>query len=230
MLEQVKLIAARKTYEFRSNELRLTMLSLAKVRDRIQELFEFDTNEVQTPPAVFDTVPVTMPPGVVFQVGGTSLPDGAVIPIRFLHFEPRRIVIDVSGPSSAIDYVFDRLKAELAEVRTPDGSPALGEPWRVWDYSELSVRMGFGLDKLFDQRFLDYAKGLFSSADTNRDVRPLGLRLISPDGPGGAELPDIYTLEFGDADQLENEIYTSRSDSPTDQHLAWLEALEQQIR
>lgn len=230
MPEEVKLISARKTYEFLPNELRLTMLSLSRVRERIQEVFEFDTNEVQTPPAVFDTVPITMPPGVVFRVGGMSLLEGMVVPIRFLHFEPQRVVVDVSGPSSAIDYVFDRLNLELAEILTPDGSPALGEPWRVWDYSELSARMGFGFSKLFNERFLEHTKSLFPTDGASRDVRPLGVRFISPDGPGGRELPDIYTLEFSDPSQLENEIYTSRADMPTDQHLAWLEALEREIK
>ena len=230
MPENVKLISARRTYEFRQNELRLTMLSLATIRERIQEAFGFDTNEIQTPPAVFDTVPATMPPGVVFQVGGASLPDRTVVPVRFLHFEPRRIVIDVSGPSSALDLVFDQLKRELAEVRTPDGSLALGEPWRVWDYSELSGRMSFRLNKLFNERLLEHAKNLFSSDGAAREARPLGLRFISPDGPGGVELPDIYTLEFGDASQLEEEIYTSRADLPTDRHLAWLEDLEQEMK
>lgn len=229
MTEKVKLITARRAYEFRPNELRLTMLSLAKIREHIQKMFSFEIGEVQPPPPVFGPVQLTVPPGIVFQTGGTQVPEKTMVPIRFMHFEPSRIVIDVGGPSSAIDYIFVQLQRLLADIRAPDGSPIIGEPWRVLDYSEISGRLSFGFDKLLNKKLRDHTKSLFGEEGKKREVVPLGVRFISTDGPGGSESPDIYTLEIRDADQIEDEIYTSSADMPTDRHLAWLEALGQKL-
>lgn len=223
MTEEVKLITARRAYEFRPNELRLSMLSLEGIRERIQQIFSFDTADVRTPPPTFGSVQFTMPPGVVFSTGGVQVPENMPVPIRFMHFEPARIVIDVAGPSSAIDYVFERVQTMLAEVHAPDGSSIIGGPWRVLDYSEISAKLAFGLDKLFSESLHEHASGLFGE---NRKAFPAGIRFLSTDGPGGSELPDLYTLEIRDANQIEDRIYISSADLATDQHLAWVEALE----
>ena len=229
MSEDLKLITARRAYEFRPNELRLTMLSLPKIREHIQKMFGFEVSEVQTPPPVFGPVQFTVPPGIVFQTGGTQVPERSVVPIRFIHFESLRIVIDVGGPSSAIDYIFAQLQRLLADVPAPDGSPIIGEPRRVLDYSEISGHLSFGFDKLVSKKLRDHAKNLFGEEGRKREVVPFGVRFISTDGPGGSESPDIYTLEIRDADQIEDESYTSSAHMTTDRHLAWLEDLGQKL-
>lgn len=229
MDEDLKLITARRAYEFRPNELRLTMLSLPNIREHIQKMFNFDVAEVQTPPPVFGPTQFTMPPGIVFQIGGTQVPEKTTVPIRFMHFESLRIVVDVGGPSSAIDHIFAQLQRTLANVPAPDGSLIIGEPWRVLDYSEISGHLSFGFDKLVNKKVRDHAKGLFGEEGKKREMVPVGVRFISTDGPGGSDSPDVYTLEFRDADQVEDETYTSSADIPTDRHLAWLEALDQKL-
>jgi hypothetical protein len=48
-----------------------------------------------------------------------------------LHFEQRRIVIDVAGRSPAITDIYERLHQFFAEVHAPDGSPIIGEPEHI---------------------------------------------------------------------------------------------------
>src|SRR5437588_505316 len=75
--------------------------------------------------------------------------DGQVVPIRFLHFEQRRIVIDVAGRSSAIDAIFEQLRQALTQLHAADGSPTVGKHECVLDYSEISARFSFPLDAIF---------------------------------------------------------------------------------
>src|SRR5258708_28360188 len=102
MLEQVKLLTSRRAYEFRPDDLRISMLSTKPVQEQIQQLFQFQTAMMGTPIATFGDVPVTYPPGFVFDMGVWISQDKQIIPIRFLHFEQSRIVIDVALPASAI--------------------------------------------------------------------------------------------------------------------------------
>src|SRR5229473_6611130 len=110
MLEHVKLLSSRRAYEFRTDNLRLSMLSIKPVQEQIQQLFQFQASVMGTPMATFGDVPIAYPPGFVFDMGvWISQQDKQLIPIRLLHFEQRRIVIDVTGPSSAITAIFEQL-------------------------------------------------------------------------------------------------------------------------
>jgi hypothetical protein len=76
----------------------------------------------------FGPIENTIPPAVVCDIGAVSFPEGSATPIRFIHFESRRVVIDIAGPSSRIDVVFEQLQQILAMVAVPDGSAAMGTP------------------------------------------------------------------------------------------------------
>src|SRR2546426_8674141 len=126
MLEQVKLLTSRRAYEFRPDDLRLSTLSIKPMQEQIQQLFQFQTSAMGSPMATFGDVPATYPPGFVFDMGVWISEDKQIIPIRFLHFEQRRIVIDVAGPSSAITAIFGQLRQFLAEIQVSYGSPIVG--------------------------------------------------------------------------------------------------------
>ena len=96
MLEQVKLLASRRAYEFRPDDLRLSTLSIKPVQEQIQRLFQFQTAVMGSPMPTFGEVPATYPPGFVFNMGTWIAEDKQIIPIRLLHFEQRQIVIDVA--------------------------------------------------------------------------------------------------------------------------------------
>ncbi len=104
------------------------MLSVAEVHQQIWQYFSFQVVQIASPVQTFGPFPNTIPPGVVLDYGTTQTPEKSPTPIRFLYFEPGRIVIDVAGPSSAIDWTFRQLQRVLSEILSPDRSPVIGEP------------------------------------------------------------------------------------------------------
>ena len=139
MPQDVTLYSARRSYEFAVDDIRLTMLTA--LQSLIHQTFSFQVAQIGTPTPTFGEVPITSPPGIVFGNGAFLGLDGSYVPIRFLHIEPRRIVIDVAAKTQAIDAVFERLREIFAEVRSPDGAPVLGEPASIRDSSEIGVRL-----------------------------------------------------------------------------------------
>src|SRR5581483_2971695 len=109
MLAQVKILTSRRAYEFSPDALRLSSVSIQPVQYQIQQLFNFQSSAIGTPMATFGEVPSTFPPGIVFNIGVWIHQEEHIVPIRFLHFEQNRIVIDVVGPTIAIDDIADRL-------------------------------------------------------------------------------------------------------------------------
>jgi hypothetical protein len=235
-MEDTKIITARRAYEFRRDDLRISMLSLAEVRQQIQQTFAFQIAEIAPPAPTFGPVQGTLPPGVVFDFGTTRTPgDYAATPIRFLHFEPTRIVVDVAGPSSAIDYTFQQLREILNETPAPDGTSSIGDPERVRNYSEITVHFDFDLEDLIGGPFLKLAKETFGGQDL--EILPLGFKFRAMDPSDEARAGEIGTFAFSRGNQLEyraetspkDRIYFSVTELPTDQHLAWLESLNRQF-
>src|SRR6266853_4968356 len=146
MLEDVKFLTGRRAYEFRPDDLRLSTISIKPIQDAIQALFSFQSSAIGTPMATFGEVPLTFPPGVVFNTGVWKSPENKFVSIRFLHFEPRRIVIDVGGSSDALTSIYEQLELLLFSIQTVDGLPLIRKPESVLDYSEISARFPFSLD------------------------------------------------------------------------------------
>src|SRR5947207_15196277 len=149
MLEQVKLLTSRRAYEFRPDDLRLSALSIKPMQEQITQLFQFQTAAMAVPMATFGVVPATYPPGFVFDMGVWISEEKQLIPIRFLHFVQRRIVIDVAGPSSAITAVLEQLRHFLSELQASDGSPIVGEPEHMLDQTVYTAQFPFPLEALF---------------------------------------------------------------------------------
>ncbi len=234
-MEQTKIISARRAYEFHPDDVRLSMLSLAAVRQAIQQSFSFEVAQIATPMQTFGPILNTIPPGLVFDFGNTQTPEGDPTPLRFLHIEPSRLVIDVAGPSSAIDFTFEHLWNVLSEVESPDGSPLIGEPHRIRDYSEISTKLKLDPEELFGNRWLTLAQKAFGGED--KKVIPLGVRFQAIE-PGNVVKPaEIGHINFARGNLIEirtetnpeNGVYLSGAEVPTDQHLAWLESLEREL-
>src|SRR6185503_13027993 len=120
MLEEIKILSSRRAYEFRQDDLRLTMLSTKMVQQQFQELFQFQASMMGSPSPTFGDVPATYPPGFVFDMGVWVSPEQQPVPIRFLHFEQRRIVIDVAGSSESITAIFEQVKSFFSALHAPD--------------------------------------------------------------------------------------------------------------
>lgn len=244
MIKQAKILAARRAYEFHSDDLRLAVLSGAEVREKVEQRFGFQIAQVARPIEIFGPVGDDIPsgsvfdsPGVVFDLGAVSSPEGWTVPIRFLHFEPRRIVVDVAGPSSAIDLVFDELRRIADTVKIPDEVPVIGAPERELDYSEVTARFGFDLDRLFCEPFLALARRTFSGSEEGATIAPVGVKFQKAEPSGEIGPSQIGAFRFSKGQLLElrmgthprDRAYYSAAELPTDKHLAWLESLDEEL-
>ena len=90
-----------------------------------QKTFGFNSAQIAAPMKTF-AEPIRMfPPGLVFDLGQWEGADGALLPIRFLHIDARRVVIDLAGRRSAdIDIVFEQMRRALDDFPAADGTPA----------------------------------------------------------------------------------------------------------
>lgn len=235
MIEQTKILTARRAYEFRPDDLRLSVLSVTQVHQQIQQFFSFQVAVVGTPQQTFGTVPSTMPPGVVMDFGTTQTPESTPVPMRFLHFEPRRIVIDVAGPSSAIDWTFEQLRDLFVNTPSPDGSPIIGEPEKIRDYSEIIVQYDFSFEDLVGGPLLELAKETFGKED--HSVLPLSVKFRAVDLEDEADPGKIGTMGFSQGNSIElragtrpsERTFYSVTELPTDKHLSWIEALDRRL-
>ena len=232
MIEQTVILSARRAYEFGPDDLRLTVLSVSEVSQQIQQFFSFQVVQIGTPLQTFGPIPNTMPPGLAFDYGTTQTPDNVPTPMRFLHVEPQRIVVDVAGPSSAIDWTFEQLRFILTEARAPDGAPAIGEPVSVREYSEISIRYGFGFEEMIGGPLLDLAGGAFGETTT-----PLGIKFKAVDPEVGVRPAEVGSMSFSQGNLIElragtrpdDNTFFSAAELPTDRHLSWLQALDQGV-
>ncbi len=174
MADDIKLLGSRRAYEFRMDDLRLSLLCLPDVRAQIQQMFSFEGAVIGSPQETFGPVPITLPPGLAFNIGVSEIPGAPAVPIRFLHFEQERIVIDVAGPSSSIDAIFERIQAALGYLTTSEGTPAIGPVERVVDYSEFSGRFAFSLVNLFRPEIQD----LFIRATLSEEEQKQGWAVL----------------------------------------------------
>lgn len=233
MLEQIKVLSSRRAYEFRQDDIRLTTLSTRLVQQQFQELFQFQTSAMGQPAPTFGDVPATYPPGFVFDMGVWLIPDGQLVPIRFLHFEQRRIVIDVAGPSSAITGIFERVRHFFADLHAPDGSPVIGEPERILEYSEITARYPFALDALIAEPFRKLLRMHLSdnSQGDNGVMIPSFSVQTYPENKELAGVPsanDVGALTFTlrSGTQPQEHIYFSGAPLDSETHLSYLEELE----
>jgi hypothetical protein len=234
MLEQVKLLSSRRAYEYRPDDLRLSTLSIKPVQEQIQRLFQFQSAVMGSPMPTFGEVPVTYPPGFVFNMGMWISEDKQIIPIRLLHFEQRRIVIDVAGPSSAIVAIFEHLLHFLSELQAPDGSFIVGESERILDQTVISAQFPFSMDAIFAPPL----RNLFMRAlDVNSSNEEFALvsTIVMQKHPEGQELSrpanpeESYTLTLGQraGTKPEEHIYLSSAPLDSEAHLIYLSELEE---
>src|SRR5258708_35651260 len=127
-------------------------------------------------------LPTTYPPGIVFNLGAWIYQQESIVPIRFLHFEPNRIVIDIAGPTAAIDGIAERLFHFLSGLQAADGTPIVGEPVSVLDYSEITAQFPYPLDVIFSKplrRVLGKTMGI-SVGNTSMTLLPSVAVQIAP--------------------------------------------------
>lgn len=233
MLEQIKILTSRRAYEFRPDDLRLSTLSIKPMQEQIQQLFQFQAAAMGSPLPTFGEVPVTYPPGFVFNMGMLLSQDEQPVPIRFLHFEQRRIVIDVAGKSAAITTIYEKLQNFLSELRAADGSSIIGEPVSVLDYSEITAYFPSPLDAVFVQPL----RKLFTNV-TGANVRSkelvLAPALAIQAYPANQEVTSapmandihVFTLALRAGTRPNEHVFFSGAPLDSEAHLAYLIRLD----
>lgn len=232
MLEQVKILTSRRAYEFGPDALRLSSVSIQPVQQQIQKLLNFQSSAIGSPMPMFGEVQATYPPGIVFNLGAWVHQQEYIVPIRFLHFEPNRIVIDVVGPTEAIDGIADQLFQLLSGLRAADGTPIIGEPVRVLDYSEISAQFPYPLDVIFSKplrRLLSKTAGI-TVGDKSITLVPSVVIQVSSTEEVIAALPSAndphaFTLALRSGTQPSEHIFFSGAPLRSEAHLVYLNDL-----
>ncbi len=196
-------------------------------------LFNHNLPAVGTPFPTFGEVVATIPPGLVFKTGMYLSSDQQIVPIRFLHFERDRIVIDVAGQSSAISAIFESIQRFLSELRSPDGSPIIGKPERILDYSEITAKYPFVLDSMLS-RPLRKLLSKKTSTPGSKNGSVLIPTLAVQAYPYGQALPAVpgandvrvFTFSLRSGTRPEEHIYFSSAPLDSEAHLSYLRELE----
>lgn len=231
MAANVKLLAARRAYEFAPDEIRLTLLSTQIAQTLIRDRFGFAVAAIATPMPTFGPVTGTLPPGVIFNTGSYKTETGDLVPIRYLHFEATRIVIDIAGPSASIDNIYGELRKILDEFGRPNNSAVLGEPTRILDQTEVTWRPDFRLEALLREELLAVFRE-FGTPSAGSAIQP-GIQAIWANEmetfQGANTSPDQFTLQLRAGSRPVDRILFSAAPLSTDRHLAYVERLDEAL-
>lgn len=236
MAERVTVFSSRKAYEFRPEGIRLTLLSLSGVQEQIIRAFSFQVHAIGTPQATFGEVPATFPPGLVFNFGNYIRPNGQPVPIRLLHIEPHRIIVDVAGLSSDAEAVYGQLRDVVADLSAPDGGSAIGDPYQTRDYSEVVLQLHVSPSALVPEPVLTAVRDacrVVSNVESPTPIPIISFQLQDAQTP----FPGIPAVVDGRQIQLaprqgyplSERMYFSAAPFDSAGHLQYLEALDQAI-
>jgi hypothetical protein len=232
-MKDVSVISARRAYEFAQDDIRLTLLSSQPVIAFIKQSFSFELATVAMPMETFGPQVNTIPPGLVFNYGIAPVPEESGTAIRFLHFEQRRIVIDVAGSSSALDSIFAHLCTLFGDLRTQEGYPAIGQPVGTKDYSEIRTTLDLDPRRLVPSPFLEAAEGLFHRDESKQTVVPvLTLRMPTDGEYPGASVPSYqtYTLDIRAGTSIADRSYYSAGPLDSESHVSFLTEIERSLQ
>lgn len=147
MPKDVLILSSSRAYEFPPDGVRLTAICTEPVLAAVKSAFNFNTALIGSPMPTFGPVPQTLPPGAGFNFGVVEAGD-AVFPVRFLHIEAARLVVDVAGPSTIIDLVHSMLQEVLSTIpQTAAG--VMVDPVRVRDKSTIVSTLSVAPQALF---------------------------------------------------------------------------------
>ncbi len=229
-LQDVNILSSRRSYEFRVDDIRLSLLSNHGVIQLIKQAFGFEVAGAGSPMETFGVVVQTLPPGLVFDYGASPVGEGQAVAVRFLHIEQRRIVVDVAGPSSAIDPTYQRLRQLVEGITTLDNIPAIGEPIQTKDVSEITVRVPFQIDAIVPATLRStVAEALGTSEDASLILAPtLLIQAQPPDVEYPGSLSRGYRmlqLELRAGSPPRDRVLFSAAPLNSDDHLALLEKI-----
>ena len=109
------------------------------------------------------------------------------------------------------------------------GSPAVGEPTSVRDYSEISLQLDFDFERLLSEAVGKVTRDIFVDKD-DLCVFPASISfLIAESSQEIGQMPPGPSLQVRAGTKLEDRIYFSTAFLNSDEHIAWLEALNAEL-
>lgn len=234
MIEDLRVIASHRSYEFHPDALLLSLITTQPIQQLLASTFAFSQVQIGPPMATVAPVLQTIPPGLVFNYGYIAAEPGQPTPIRFLHFEPNRIVIDVAGESRAIDDVFVLLQRILGDVGTPDSVPAMGQPRETLDASECTFQSSDLLSKIVPNAVVESFRSAMRDRSGSVTVVPsLKLQLWENEesfSPTSALIPrQTASLELRSETRPADWTFFSAASLPSDEHERYLQALASNV-
>jgi len=226
-MQAVLFNTARRSYEFGLDRVRISAVVTETVLQQVKSEFQFQIGTVASPVPTFGTVGAAIPPGVVFNYGSLSPTEGQIIPIRFIHFEPTRLVIDVAGRSSDIDKVYERLNDALSRTSLTVGQIIDGDPRAVKEYSELVATFDVSLEEAFVPNFRRTVAMHATGPDALLAVGVSLEWLLRGEEYNGTGIG--YLLQPRAGRPLEEHSYFSSAPLSTEAHHSFLTALEREL-
>ncbi len=138
----------------------------------------------------------------------------------------------MAGPSSAITAIYEQLRHFLSELQAPDGSPVVGEPERVLDYSAVSAQFPLALDTLLVPPLRRLIAETFTTTNSQKSV--LVSSIVLQAHPADQEIVKLakpedsnaFTLGIRVGTRPEEHIYLSAAPLDSEAHLAYLTKLD----
>lgn len=220
MPKDVLLLSSSRAYEFPPDGVRLTGICTEQVMAAVKSAFDFNLAVIGSPMPTFGPVVQTLPPGAAFNFGIVEA-GGQVVPIRYLHIESTRLVVDVAGPSAAIDAIRSRLTEVLAGVPTT-AAGAMVDPVRVRDKTTIVSTLSFPPEALFPAPVL-HALG---SGEFAAVLAWHSAPIDAPLDVVQAEEADAWTLQLRAGEPPAARRYFSSAPITSDAHLEFLARLE----
>jgi hypothetical protein len=230
-MRDVSILGARRSYEFAPEQIQLDLLSNAFALEHLKQAFGFDYGAIVQPSETFGPVPSSVPPGLAFYYGVVQFPEAALTPVRFVHIEPERLVLEVAGDSQVLDEVMRVLMERIDMIENVSGTPILGEEVRIQEQSEIRFRGSFAPSALAPPVVQDSISAVLSRyVKSNLSLAPaLTIRPVDfarPYGPESHHPSKSFVLELESGFPPEERIYNSVAPLNTVDHLALLHQID----
>jgi hypothetical protein len=139
----------------------------------------------------------------------------------------------VAGPSSSITPIYDRLREFLAQLRAADGTPVIGMPRRILDYSEITAQFPVPLENIFSSSVRKLLAQTIDGGAGNKEIIPIPAIIVQAlsQGEDYAGIvtpgePKSFTLSLRTGTKIGEWIYFSAAPLDTEAHLSYLNKLE----
>jgi hypothetical protein len=229
MKGEVRVLAARRFYEFTGDAIQVAAFALSDVQQPFRSAFEFQTPPLQGAVAQGGAIQVGVP-AFTFQSGRFSTKAGP-IPIRYISFEPSRLTIDIIGPTAAIEALYQMIREVLKPLKV-GGSPVIAaDAARFEDVSELTVQLDIDLVKLIDPRAYEIAENRLPRGSGQSLAMTLRLEIVNPDEayPGGGGVAQQHLLQVRAGTRPADRVVFTLAPLGTEAHINYLRDLERAV-